>query len=90
MFVAVQFLLPSKKPIIALPQSALIRSPNGAWQVYVEHKPGEFLAKPVELGQSYGELVAISGLKEGEIVATSGAFFIASEQAKSGFDPHNH
>ena len=90
MFVAVQFLLPSEKPIIALPQSALMQGHNGTWQVYVENKPGEFMAKAVELGQTYGELVAVSGLKDGEKVATSGAFFVASEQAKSGFDPHNH
>ncbi|MEJ6473226.1 efflux RND transporter periplasmic adaptor subunit [Pseudoalteromonas piscicida] len=90
LFVNVNFIIPSAKPTIALPADALSRSPDGDWVVYIEEAPGEFHPKEVTLGENFGAQVEVKGLTVGEHVAVTGAFFIASEQAKAGFDPHNH
>ena len=60
------------------------------WTVFVAEKPGHFRQKIVERGMTRGSLVAITGISEGTSVVTSGAFFLASELAKSGFDIHDH
>ncbi len=44
----------------------------------------------VELGRAIGGLREISGLTAGQRIVSRGAFFVASEIAKGGFDPHNH
>jgi len=90
MFAEVFFKLKSKDKILAVPETALIRASDGDWQVFVEVSAGIFIAKEVELGRTFQNLTEISGVEIGERIVTQGAFFIASEQAKSGFDPHNH
>ncbi len=78
-------------PVMALSEDAVLRSPDGDWQVFVAgDEPGAF--KPVEVRRisNIGELVVIEGLSPGTQVVTHGAFFLASELAKGGFDPHNH
>ena len=79
------------KPVLALPESAVLRSPDGDWQVFVAgDEPGAF--KPVEVARitATGGLAIIEGIIPGTEVVTEGAFFLASELAKGGFDPHNH
>jgi RND family efflux transporter MFP subunit len=59
-----------------------------------------FIAKEVELGRTYRQfsvaqnqwqiLREISGIALNSKIAVTGAFFIASQSAKSGFDAHNH
>jgi hypothetical protein len=44
----------------------------------------------VDLVRTTGGLAVIDGLAAGTRVVTSGAFFLQSELAKVGFDPHNH
>jgi hypothetical protein len=44
----------------------------------------------VELGRALGPLREITGVKPGTRIVTEGAFFVASQIAKGGFDPHNH
>ena len=78
------------KPVLALPLDAVLRSPDGDWQVFVEHEPGEFEPTEVELIRQVGNLAVIDGLKPGTRVVTRGAFFVQSELAKSGFAVHNH
>lgn len=98
MFVDVSFAIESNEAIVAVPQSALIRSSDGDWQVFIEEKPGEYHALEVEVGQvfhqkndaSFTQWQQVNGVAEGLKVVTSGAFFIASQAAKSGFDVHNH
>ena len=90
MFVKVLFQFETQHKVIAVPEEALIRSSDGDWTVFVEDHPGEFKAVEVELGRSLGDFREIIGLENGTRVVTKGAFFIASEIAKSGFDPHNH
>jgi len=79
------------KPVLALPESAVLRSPDGDWQVFVvSDEPGAY--KPVEVlrKSASGGLAVIEGIAPGTEVVTEGAFFLASELAKGGFDPHNH
>ena len=75
---------------LAVPAYAVLRSPDGDWQVFVEHEPGEFEPREVDVVRSSGGLTIIEGLAPGTRVVTQGAFFLQSEQAKSGFEVHNH
>ncbi|MGB0899372.1 MAG: efflux transporter periplasmic adaptor subunit, partial [Psychrobium sp.] len=65
-------------------------SADGDWVVYVESHSGEFEAVEVDIVQSLGDLRQISGLAPNSRVVIQGAFFVASQIAKGGFDPHNH
>jgi len=48
--------------------------------VFVEHAPGEFEPREVELAERFdGQALVRSGLAEGERVVTSGTFLIDSE-----------
>lgn len=90
MFADVYFLFKTKEPVLAVPESALMRRADGDWTVYVEEAEGEYEPVEVELGRSIGGLREISGLTAGQRIVSRGAFFVASEIAKGGFDPHNH
>lgn len=71
-------------------ESALMQDDQGSWTVFVEVKEGHFQQVPITRGASRGGQIAISGLAEGTRVVTTGAFYLAAELAKSGFDIHNH
>jgi cobalt-zinc-cadmium efflux system membrane fusion protein len=90
MFVNVYFQFNTLTPVMAVPETALMRGADGDWTVFVEDHPGEFNAVEVELGQKLGNYREIIGLAANSRVVTKGAFFVASEIAKGGFDPHNH
>jgi RND family efflux transporter MFP subunit len=90
MFVNVNFQFDTQSKIIAVPETALMRGADGDWTVFVEDHPGEFEAVEVELGQPLGTYRQIIGVAANTRVVTKGAFFVASEIAKSGFDPHGH
>ncbi len=90
MFADVYFSLDATEPVLAVPESALMRGGDGDWTVFVEEETGHFVAHEVELGRSFGQWREISGLAAGSRVVMEGAFFVASEIAKSGFDPHDH
>jgi len=90
MFVNVNFQFDTKTPVIAVPETALMRGADGDWTVFVEDHPGEFEAVEVELGQALGGYRQIIGIFPKSRVVTEGAFFVASEIAKGGFDPHGH
>ncbi|TRX57965.1 efflux RND transporter periplasmic adaptor subunit [Thalassomonas sp. M1454] len=90
MFVKVYFQFESSNEVIAVPEEALIRSSDGDWTVFIEDHPNEFKAVEVTRGRSFGEYREVLGVEAGTKVVTRGAFFVASEKAKGGFDPHNH
>ncbi|QIR16381.1 efflux RND transporter periplasmic adaptor subunit [Shewanella aestuarii] len=90
MFVKVYFQFESNSEVIAVPEEALIRSSDGDWTVFIEDHPNEFMAVEVTRGRSFGEYREVLGIEPGTRVVTRGAFFVASEIAKGGFDPHNH
>jgi len=96
-FADVYFLFKTEAPVLAVPETALMRSADGDWVVFVsENEDGEnsetetFSAKEVGLGRFFGKWREIHGIEPGSRVVMKGAFFVASEIAKSGFDPHNH
>ena len=90
MFADVYFQFESERPVMAVNEGAILRGADGDWTVFVEDHPGEFLPVEIERGRSLGELREIIGIKAVSKVVTSGAFFVASQIAKGGFDPHNH
>jgi len=75
---------------LALPENAVLRSPDGDWAVFIEEKPGHFKAQEVEIITKAGDWVVIKGVEPNTPVVTKGAFFVQSEIAKSGFEVHNH
>ena len=90
MFADVALSLAAPENALTVPEEALTRSPDGDWQLFVEEAPG--LYQPVEI-QLNGQLEnrrIVTGIEPGTRVVTRGAFFLASEMAKSGFDIHNH
>lgn len=90
MFADVYFSFTTKEPVLAVPESALMRGGDGDWTVFVEEEAGHFKAHEVELGRSFDQQREITGVTAGSRVVMEGAFFVASEIAKSGFDPHDH
>ena len=90
-FAEVYFRFKTQDPVLAVPETALMRGADGDWTVYVEgDQAGEFEPKEVELGRSLGKLREITGIQAGSRIVTQGAFFVTSQMAKGGFDPHNH
>lgn len=96
-FADVHFLFKTKDPVLAVPESALMRGADGDWTVFVEENGAKdnaysrtFSAREVELGRFFGEWREVHGVEPGSRIVMKGAFFVASEIAKSGFDPHNH
>ncbi|MCF6324025.1 MAG: efflux RND transporter periplasmic adaptor subunit [Gammaproteobacteria bacterium] len=75
---------------IAVPVAAVLRSPDGDWQLFVETSPGRFEPQEVTIIATVGDQMLIEGIAEGVTVVGKGAFFVQSEMAKGGFDPHNH
>ncbi len=80
---------------IVLPDAALTRSGDGDWQIFLKDDDG-FEALEVEVLERQMGLNLVSSselehVKESNtFIVVEGAFFLASEQAKSGFDIHNH
>lgn len=90
MFSDVYFSFKTNQKVLAVPEQALLRNPDGDWAVFVQDEDGELISTEVELGRKFADFREIKGLAQGTQVVTEGAFFVASEQAKGGFDPHNH
>ncbi len=80
---------------IVLPDAALTRSGDGDWQIFIQDEDG-FESIEVEVVQRQRGLSLVRGaeLEKAQLaklkVVVAGAFFLASEQAKAGFDIHNH
>jgi RND family efflux transporter MFP subunit len=79
-----------KQSGIVVPVEAVLRSADGDWQLFVESAPGRFEPKEVEVLHTVGDRMLIQGIAEGTTIVSKGAFFVQSEMAKGGFDPHNH
>jgi len=91
MFVNTVMETSGQSKVLALPEAAVLRSPDGDWQVMVEQdEPGEFKPVEVELLRVSNGMAVIEGIDAGTPVVVQGAFFVQSELAKSGFDIHNH
>ncbi|WP_169307095.1 efflux RND transporter periplasmic adaptor subunit [Ferrimonas sediminicola] len=86
---ATVYLSQSQRRGVVLPDTALARNPDGDWMVY-RYDGGRFTATEVQVLSALEGMNLVSGIKPGSQVAVQGAFFLASEQAKSGFEIHNH
>lgn len=89
-FADIYFIMQTKQAVLSVPENALMRSSDGDWVVFVESENNQFESVEVELGRVLGENREIYGLESGTKVVITGAFFVASEIAKGGFDPHGH
>jgi membrane fusion protein, multidrug efflux system len=82
MFAAVQSLLPEKKKVIMIPATSIQYAPYGDSVFVIEQMKGpdgtSYLGareQSVVLGKTHGDQIeVVSGLKEGEEIATSGIF----------------
>ncbi|MBQ4890700.1 RND transporter MFP subunit [Shewanella sp. UCD-FRSSP16_17] len=74
---------------VVLPDAALTRSRDGDWQVFIQDEDG-FEAVEVEVIESQRGMNMVRGIEPRVHVVISGAFLLASELAKAGFDIHNH
>lgn len=91
MFVNARIQTNNKKQALSVPEAAVLRSPDGDWQVLVEQdEPGEFKALEVNLEYVSDGKAIISGIETGTPVVTEGAFFVQSELAKGSFEIHDH
>ena len=78
------------EPTLVVPESALMQDGEGNWTVFVEFERGHFKQTRIFRGAAHGGKIPISGIAEGTPVVTEGAFYLAAELAKSGFDIHSH
>lgn len=74
---------------VLLPDSALTRSADGDWQVFLATPQG-FIAQEVDILRSQRGWHLVAGVSAEQQLVLRGAFFLASELAKAGFDVHNH
>ena len=89
-FADVYFQQAFDEPVMILPEAALVRTPDGDWGVFVEIEPGTFRLREIKRGMSIDKAWQVEGLSPGASVVIDGAFYLISEQAKAGFDIHNH
>ncbi|MBX3117482.1 MAG: efflux RND transporter periplasmic adaptor subunit [Fimbriimonadaceae bacterium] len=74
---------------LAVPQTSILTEDRDSF-VFVK-EGGAFEKRKVELGSQDGNFVAIvSGLKEGEEIATTGVFILSSELKKAELKGHDH
>ncbi|MBY5923360.1 efflux RND transporter periplasmic adaptor subunit [Ferrimonas balearica] len=86
---ATAYFVQSEHRGMVLPDSALVRGGDGDWAVFVQD--GEhFEQVEVKVLRSQRGQNLVTGLEPGQLVVIEGAFFLNSEQAKAGFDIHNH
>lgn len=90
MFADVTLSLAAPENALTVPEEALTRGPDGDWQLFVEEEPGHYQPVEIQLNGQLENRRIVTGIEPGTRVVTRGAFFLASEMAKSGFDIHNH
>jgi membrane fusion protein, copper/silver efflux system len=80
MFVSVEVAADTETPVVLVPDSAVLRS-GAKNTVFIALEGGKFQARTVVLGAEGGDGLyeAVSGVKEGERVVTSGQFMLDSE-----------
>jgi cobalt-zinc-cadmium efflux system membrane fusion protein len=91
LFVDTQIETSNHSKAILVPESAVLRSADGDWQVFVQQdEKGEFKGVEVKVLDIRNGQAIIAGLDIGTAIVVKGAFFVQSELAKSGFEIHNH
>jgi cobalt-zinc-cadmium efflux system membrane fusion protein len=91
LFVDTQIETSSQTKVLLVPESAVLRSADGDWQVFVQQdEVGEFKGVEIKVLDTRNGKTTIEGLEVGTAVVVEGAFFVQSELVKSGFEIHNH
>jgi len=89
MFVNVAVVLPAREKVLAIPATAVLYAPYSDSVFVVEEKKNEKTGQPskvvrqqfARLGEKRGDFVAVaSGLKEGEVVVSTGVFKLRNGQ----------
>lgn len=89
MFVNVEFTVRLPQGL-TVPAESIVTSETHQ-TVFVQQKPGTFVARAVETGWRFGGRVQIlQGLKPDEIIASSGSFFLDSEERMRASDANGH
>ena len=89
-FVNCRIAIDNKRPVLAIPESSVLRTNDGDWAIYTEVKPNHFKQVEINLVETIDNLAVIRGVKPGIHVVTNNAFAVHSEIMKTGFNPHNH
>ncbi len=84
-FAEVYFHFSTQQPVLAVPETALMRSEDGDWVVFMEEHPGEFKPVEVQLGRALGPLREIIGIEPGQHIVTQGAFFCCVSDRQGRF-----
>ena len=83
MFAQVQVFLPAKSAGLTVPAAAVLED-EGRSFVFLHHRGDYYVRRPVTVGQAAGGRIAIlSGLSEGAIVVSDGAFLMKSDVLRS-------
>jgi len=89
-FVNCRIAIGDGKPVLVVPESAVLRTADGDWAIYVEVKPNHFRQVEIKLIETVNKQAIIEGVKPGIRVVTENAFAVHSELLKAGFQTHNH
>lgn len=91
MFATIELALASDTPaVLAVPEEA-VQELDGKKIVFATANGTEFAARPVALGRTAsGKVEIVSGLKEGERIASIGGFILKSELKKAELKGHDH
>jgi membrane fusion protein (multidrug efflux system) len=90
MFVNVALVLPARDKVLAIPATAVLYAPYSDSVFVVEEKNSEKTSQPsnvvrqqfARLGEKRGDFVSVlSGLREGEVVVSTGVFKLRNGQA---------
>jgi membrane fusion protein (multidrug efflux system) len=90
MFVNVAVVLPAREKVLAIPATAVLYAPYSDSVFVVEEKKNEKAGQPLQvvrqqfarLGEKRGDFISVlSGLKEGEVVVSTGVFKLRNGQA---------
>ncbi len=89
-FVDVRIAVGEGQPVMAVPEEAVLRGPDGDWMIFVAQGPDGFSPVEVQVLRTAGGLAVLKGVAPGTEVVIQGAFFLQSELAKGGFEIHQH
>ncbi len=89
-FVTCRIFLDEERLVLAVPESAVLRTADDDWVVYAEVKPEYFQQIKVDLIEVLDKLAVIEGVQPGTRIVGEGAFSVQSEFLKSGFEVHGH
>ena len=90
LFVDVLILDEGSEPVMAVPETAVLRGGDGDWQVFAARGEDEFEPVEVTVERTSAGYAVIGGVEAGTRIVVEGSFFLQSEYAKAGFSIHNH